>query len=178
MRHILLIPFLITSCSSGAPSTGVDVTQREPFVPITPVVDLTPTGSATYQGGIGIRFLAPSSGSAVDLDGDLSLSVNFDNMDAAVTGDASGFHDDVDSYVGNLIVNTAALDDSVGSLDFVTNINGSLLTGTTNYLVLGQMRGELLGSTQQAASGQISGEVLERGQPAILTGEFQTARQP
>ena len=178
MRHTLLLPLLFAACSSGAPSSGVDVTQREPLVSITPIVDLTPSGNASYEGGIGIRFLAPTSGGAVDLDGELTLAVDFDNMDAAVTGAASGFHDDVDTYVGNLIVNTAALDDSAGGLDFVTNINGSLLTGSTNYLVLGQMRGEVLGATQQAASGQIAGEVLERGQPAVLSGEFQTARQP
>ncbi len=178
MRYTLLLPIILMACSSGGNGAGVDVTQREPFVPIIPVDDPTPTGSATYEGGIGIRFLAPATGGTVDLDGDLTLTMNFDNMDAGVSGAASAFHDDIDTYVGNLIVNTGALDDSAGGLDFVTNINGSLLTGTTNYLVLGQMRGEVLGAAQQAASGQISGEVLERGQPALLTGEFQAARQP
>ncbi|MEL6641518.1 MAG: hypothetical protein AAFP98_09435 [Pseudomonadota bacterium] len=169
----------LSACSSGGGGVpGDEVTRREPFVPITPVVELVPTGSATYAGGIDLRFLPPSGGEAVDLNGDLTLNVDFDTMDSAVSGVASGFTDPLNSYTGNLLVNTGALDDSAGGLDFVTNINGSLLTGTTNYLVLGQMRGEVLGTGQEAASGQISGEVLERGQPAGLTGAFQTARQP
>ena len=178
MRYVILLSLFLAACSSGGGSSGVDVTRREQLVPIIPVVDNGPTGSATYAGGIDLRFLTPSSGEAVDLNGDLTLAVDFDNMGAAVSGAASGFRDDTDAFTGNLLVNTGALDDSSGGLDFVTNINGSLLTGTTNYLVLGQMRGEVLGTGQEAASGQISGEVLERGQPSTLTGAFQTARQP
>lgn len=167
----------LAACSGGGGSAG-DVTQREPFVPITPIDVPVPTGSASYSGGITLGFLAPSGGEAVSLSGDLSLTVDFDNMAGAITGTATGFSDQTASYAGNLLVNTGALDDSTGGLDFVTNINGSLLTGTTNYLVLGQMRGEVLGSAQEAASGQVTGQVQERGIPSQLTGAFQAARQP
>lgn len=177
MRYVYAL-LTLAACSGGGDSSGDTVTQREPFVPITPIVDLTPTGTASYDGGISLGFIAPNGGGAVDMSGDLSLTIDFDNMDRAVTGAATGFSDDTGAYVGNLLVNTAALDDSTGGLDFVTNINGSLLTGTTNYLVLGQMRGEVLGTSQEAASGNISGQVQERGVPAILTGQFQTARRP
>jgi len=91
---------------------------------------------------------------------------------------ATGFSDGPTAYTGNLLINTGALDDSNGGLDFATNINGSLLNGTTNYLVLGQMRGEVLGAGETAATGNLSGQVLERGQPAVLGGSFQAARIP
>ena len=180
MRYVTLILFAAMSACGGAggSGSGSDIIPREPIVPIIPDVDPVPTGAATYNGVIGLRFLSPSSGSPVDLDGDLSLQVNFDDKAAAVTGSATGFHQDTATYTGNLLVNTGALDDSDGGLDFVTNINGSLLTGTNNYLVLGQMRGEVLGTGETAATGNVSGQVLERGQPSALSGDFQAARQP
>ena len=177
MRQFLSL-LILAACSGGGGGGDTGSTPREPFVPIVPITDPVPAGTATYNGGMSLGFLPPSGGEAVAISGDLSLTIDFDNPDRAITGAATGFADDVDTYTGNLLVNTAALDDSAGGLDFFTNINGSLLTGTTNYLVLGQMRGEFLGKAQEAASGQVSGQVQERGIPSLLTGQFQAARRP
>lgn len=180
MQHHLSLILVLTLLSSCGGSVGGGVSDRdfrEPIVPIIPEILEGPAGTASYDGQIGLGFLAPTSAQAMDLDGDLTLQVDFDNATEAVSGFAGGFHREATPFVGTLFLGTGALDQSDGGLDFVAQISGSLQNSSDTYLIFGQIGGEFIGSSQQVAVGQVLGTARQAGMDAPLTGQFQATRQ-
>lgn len=180
MRHCLFLSclLLIPACSGGTGGGASDGGPREPLVPIIPDEVVSPTGSATFEGGVGLRFSAPATGQAHDLQGDLTLQVNFDRSENAVTGFASEFSESATAYTGTLFLTDGVLDDTSGGLDFAAQVSGSLQQSGDTYLIFGSARGEFLGDGQQVASGQVLGTARQAGRDATVSGQFQTARQP
>lgn len=180
MRHRLALScsLLISACSGGTDGGASAGVPREPLVPIIPEEILAPTGSATYEGGVGLRFTAPSTAQLLDLLGDLTLDVNFDRTESAVTGFAAGFSDNATAYTGTLFITGGSLDDTSGGLDFAAQLSGSLQQAGDTYLIFGTAGGEFLGDGQQVATGQLLGTARQAGRDAVVSGQFQAARQP
>ena len=180
MRHRLLMLslLLIPACSGGGGGGAPGTPPREPYVPIIPDENLGPTGSASYAGGVGLRFSAPSSAEQIILNGDLTLRVDFDLTDNAVTGFAAGFAAGDIAYAGTLYLSDGAIDDSSGGLDFAAQVSGALQQDRDSYLLFGTISGEFLGNTAEVATGQVLGTARQAGRDTVMSGQFQVARQP
>lgn len=177
MRYSLIAILLMAACGGGSSTDVTDPIDDLPTT-ITPEPDPTPTGTALYRGPIGIAFTSQSS-QVWDLDGTLALQVDFDATANAVTGDASGFTTASNSTVdGQLFLSGGSLDDSGPSLAMTGQISGSLRSGTTGFLVFGQLTGEVQGGDQGAVTGAVSGSVRESGFDTQLTGDFTVGRLP
>lgn len=178
MRYFLMAFLSLAACSGGGGSTtAVDPIDELPTV-IEPEPDPAPTGRASYRGPIGLTF-TPQSTPTVQLDGTLALAVDFDATAEAVTGEASGFTTASNGTVdGRLFLSGGALDDSQPALEMAGQLSGSLRSGTTGYLVFGQLTGEVQGDTQSAIVGNVAGTVRESGRDVSLTGQFTTGRLP
>lgn len=166
---------VLAGCSGGADGSDVGVT-REPIVPIIEDPVVRPTGSASYAGGVTLGFIAPESADSLSLAGDLALTVNFDQVDDAVTGSASGFSDSTNAYTGALFLNGGGLEEVATRPQFDAQLSGALQSGTDSYLIFGQMNGEVLGTSQEAVLGQITGTARQAGRDAPVSGQFQAAR--
>jgi hypothetical protein len=170
--------FLILAACGGSSGTAVIDPIDELPKTIDPEPDPTPTGTASYRGPTTLAFV-PALSEAVDLNGTLSLNVDFDSAAEAVTGSASGFETGAGGAVeGRLFLSGGALDDRDVALLFDSQISGSLRSGTDSYLIFGQMAGEFVESGQSAVTGRITGTARQSGADATLSGTFQAGRLP
>ena len=167
---------LAAACGGGGGAAIDSGPAREPFVPIVADPVVLPTGSARYTGDINLGFAAPRSSATVSLTGDLSLTVDFDQPETAITGGAQGFADDTTAYSGALFVDGGTLEDLATRPTFAAQVSGALQGGGASYLIFGQMNGEVLGTSQEAILGQITGTAREAGLDASVAGQFQASR--
>lgn len=178
MRFSWMIILLLAGCGGGGGETSLtDPIDDLPTV-IDPEPDPSPTGTAAYRGPISLEF-APATAPQVAMEGTLALTVDFDASADAVTGDAAEFTTQAGAAVeGRLFLGGGTLDDSGAALLMNSQISGSLRSGTTGYLVFGQLNGEVQGNSQSAVSGSVSGSVRQSGVDTALSGQFAAGRLP
>ena len=175
MRYSLFLIGFLAGCGGGGVAPPVDPIDELPKT-ITPEINVAPTGTASYRGPTTLGF-TPASATAVTLNGTMNLNVNFDS--AAVTGDASNYTTAIGAPVeGVLYLSSGMLDDSGTTLQFDSQIAGSLRAGTDAYLIAGAMNGEFLGADETAVSGRITGTAYQAGIPSTMSGTFQVGRAP
>jgi hypothetical protein len=168
---------MLGACSGGGGDTVVDPIDELPtFNELED--DPAPTGAASYRGPATLAFV-PVLSTAVDLTGTMSMTVDFDSAGDAVTGTASGFETASGGAVtGQLYISSGTLTDTDTALLMAGQLSGSLQSGTDNYLISGQMSGEVLEDNQTAVAGTITGIAQQLGRNATLSGTFQAGRIP
>jgi len=192
---LLLLPILfglVAGCSDGSgdgsafESLGddyenlVDDIEGEDY---TDPASLPTTGTARYEGVVGLDFESVDSGDleAFDMAGDIELTVNFAGSGDPITGRAGNFVTSDDEAVdGALIIDDGVIDRGANpddSFTYTADMDGVLTTEDgTNWDVDTYLLGDFSGEEHEHALGYVGGTGCTAAGCGLVDGGFVAER--
>ena len=146
-------------------------------IPYTDPATLPTSGSATYNGFIGV-VLDNNAGVA----GDLQLIANFapNANENAITGSASNFFDNEENAIGGtLTLSNSVLDrnaDTNTQFTFDADLSGDLTSDEGDISVAAFLLGDFTGTNHEFVEGFVSGTATLNDETLFLDGEFVAER--
>lgn len=141
-------------------------------VPYTDPATLPPSGSAQYQGVIGL--IVETAGGPLAINGGMTLAASF--ATDTLSGAANGFVDEnALTYSGALAIANGAIDRGavVGSdYTYSATLGGTLTSIADSFSILGDIHGDFHGATFSATSGVVTGAATSGIGVGYLFGDF------
>lgn len=141
-------------------------------VPYTDPATLPASGSAQFQGVMGL--IVETSGGSLAINGGMTLSASF--ATDALSGAANGFVDEnAVTYSGALAIANGVIDrGAVTGSDYTysATMGGTLVSAADSFAIIGGIHGDFHGATFSATSGVVTGTATSGIGVGYLFGDF------